>query len=296
MTSRPSVQPFRRLTCAVAAIATAAALGACSTDDESSSEAGSSEQTQAAEQAGDTDEGGEGETPDAPLSELILTGDEVPGLNLEPLGPENMMQDLVSQLPDNVEVTPPECKDIANFGSDPEQTPESRVSGYDDNSKLVGVSLSPDVSMAVNTPDLVSKCPQYTVETDLSEFVEEQTANSGYEIPPEAQEMLGPDFGKSTQTNTLSEVQAESPEGVEDFYAFYLEGTESALGQEFPVAKLQIVGVIDGIMVSVTSSPFAVPDPQTGELLGTPADIDKDAYLAKAQEVFNAQVEKIRNA
>lgn len=286
---------LRRVTCAVAAVAAAAALTACSTENEDATpDSGATEQTQAAEGEGEVSE--ENAAPKAPLSELILTGEEVPGLNFEPLGPDGMMQDLVSQVPDDVEFQPAECKEFANYGGEDSAGLELRMSGYEDNSKLAGVSLSSDVELAGKAPQLVSQCPHYSFEADLSDFVKEQTANSGYEITPEIEQMLGPDFGKTSQDISVSGVEAEAPEGVDKFFAFYIEGTESAMGQEFPVAKLQLVGVVDGVFVSAYGAPFSGLDPETGELMGNPQVVDKEAYQAKAEEVFAAQVEKIRNA
>lgn len=285
---------FRRVTCAVAAAAAATALTACSTENEdATSGTGAEEQTQAAAES----EGSEKNTaPDAPLSDLILTGEEVPGLNFEPIGPEGMMQDLVSQLPDNFEIEPAECKEFANYNSENAEGVEARVSGFDNNSKLAAVSLSSDVELASNVSELVSQCPHYSIDADLSGFVKEQTKDAGYELTPEIEEMLGPDFGKTSQNNTVSEVEAEAPDGVDKFFAFFLEGTETAMGQEFPVAKLQMIGVVDGVTVTATGSPFAAIDPQSGELKGNPSDTNIESYKAKTEEVFAAQVEKIRNA
>ena len=279
---------FRRLTCAVAAVAAASALTACSAENEDSGPAtGSEEQTEATE---------ENAAPDAPLSELILAGDEVPGLNFEPLGPDGMMQDMMSQAADGATVEPPECAEFADYGGNAEGA-EMRMSGFDNNSKIAGVTLSPNVDLATNAPDIVSTCPSYTVNVDNSELIRDYAEESaGEEMPPEVEEILGDDFGKSTQTVSISEVDAAAPEGVEDFYAFYLEGTETTMGQEFPVAKLQIVGVVDGIAVMATGAPFAGLDPETGELMGNPQEVDTLAYQAKAEEVFAAQVEKIRSA
>ena len=279
---------FRRLTCAAAAVAAAAALTACSAENEESGPAtGSEEQSQAAE---------ENAAPDAPLSELILAGDEVPGLNFEPLGPDGMMQDMLSQAADGATVEPAECAEFADYGGNAEGA-EMRMSGFDNNSKIAGVTLSPNVGLATNAPDIVSTCPSYTVNVDNSELIRDYAEESaGEEMPPEVEEILGDDFGKSTQTVSIFEVEAAAPEGVEDFYAFYLEGTETAMGPEFPVAKLQIVGVVDGIAVMATGAPFAGLDPATGELMGNPQEVDTQAYQAKAEEVFAAQVEKIRSA
>lgn len=286
---------LRRVTCAVAAVAAAAALTACSTENEDATpDSGATEQTQAAEGEGEGSE--ENTAPDAPLSELILTGEEVPGLNFEPIGPEKMMQDLTSQLPDNFEIEPAECKEFADYNSESSEGPEARVSGFDNNSKLAAVSLSSDTELAGNVSKLVSQCPHYSIDADLSGFVKEQTKDSGYELTPEIEEMLGPDFGKTSQNNTVSEVEAEAPDGVDKFFAFFLEGTETSMGQEFPVAKLQMVGVVDGVTVTATGSPFAGIDPQSGELVGNPSDTNIESYKTKTEEVFAAQVEKIRNA
>lgn len=289
---------FRRLTCAAAAVAAAAALTACSAENEDSGPAtGSEEQTQA---AAESEGGGKGAeenaAPDAPLSELILAGDEVPGLNFEPLGPDGMMQDMMAQAAQGATVEPAECAEFADYGSNAEGA-EMRMSGFENNSKIAGVTLSPNVDLVINAPDIVSTCPSYTVNVDNSELIRDYAEESaGEEMPPEVEEILGDDYGKSTQTVSISEVEAAAPEGVEDFFAFYLEGTETAMGQEFPVAKLQVVGVVDGIAVIATGGPFAGLDPETGELMGNPQEVDKQAYQAKAEEVFAAQVEKIRSA
>lgn len=289
---------FRRLTCAVAAVAAAAALTACSAENEDSGPApGSEEQTQA---AAESEGGGKGTeenaAPDAPLSDLILAGDEVPGLNFEQMGNEEFNSSIATMAEEGTTIEPAECQGFANIAAGDVEGLVAAISPVDNGSSLAGVALSPNAERASTTSELVKKCPQYTAEIDNHDAIMDLAGGEGNEVPPEVEEMVRGDFGKSTQNVTMSEVEVQAPEGVEDLFAYFVEGTMSTMGQEFPTAQMQILGVVDGILVTATSGPLSGLDPVSGEQTGIPGEIDKELYQAKAEEVFAAQVEKIRSA
>lgn len=128
---------FRRVTCAVAAVAAATALTACSTENEdATSGTGTEEQTQAAA-------GGEGSeentAPDAPLSDLVLTGEEVPGLNFEQFGDEELIGNVFAHASEGITIEPAECKDLADLQASDAEGLVGMMSPFEDNSSMVTV-------------------------------------------------------------------------------------------------------------------------------------------------------------
>lgn len=285
---------FRRVTCAVAAVAAATALTACSTENEDVA-SGTDTEEQAQSAAGG--EGSEENTaPDAPLSDLVLTGEEVPGLNFEQFGDEELIGNVFAHASEGITIEPAECQDLADLQSSDAEGLVGMMSPFEDNSSVVTVGVSPNVERASKISEQVSKCPQFTTEIDNHDLIMDAAGGEDMEMPPEVQEMIRNDFGKSTQSATSTELEAQAPEGVEDFFAYYIEGTTTTMGQEYPTAQAQLVGVVDGVLVVTSSGPLSGFDPVSGEQTGKPGEANKELYQAKAEEVFAAQVEKIRNA
>jgi len=275
---------------ALVALMGGAGLAACSSDSDSAE--GAAEATSAS--ASD----GSGEKPDAPLEDLLIADDAVPGVPMSPGFDQQMAQGIMGAAESGqvkFDVQPAECSEMIDFTQ--RKAPTSKFGMYDNDTKLASVMISEEPGNAKKWTDLISKCPSVTLSTDSSEFAKQGAADMmGEEIPPEVLDSLGEDFGKTTLETKYTEVDAEAPEGVSDFHVFRMEGQESTMGVTLPTAQVIAFGSVDGIFVSTSGSSSAMPDPTTGEPLKELQPADMDAFQAKAEEILRAQAEKIQNA
>lgn len=276
---------------ALVALMGGAGLAACSSDSDSAD--GAAEATSAAAEEGST-----GDKPDAPLEDLLIADDAVPGVPMSPGFDQQFAQGIMGAAESGqvkFDVQPAECSEMIDFTQ--RKAPTSKFGMYDDDTKLASVMISEEPDSAKKWTDLISKCPSVTLSTDSSEFAKQSAAEMmGEELSPEVLDNLGEGFGKTTLETKYTEVEVEAPEGVSDFHAFRMEGQESTMGVTLPTAQVIAFGSVDGIFVSTSSSSSALPDPTTGEPLKELQPADMDAFQDKAEEIFRAQAEKIQNA
>lgn len=280
----------RRAAEAGAVLAGVALMAACS------SSGGEGETAAAAGESGGAS-AESAEKPDVPLEQLLLT-DEVPGLTFEAFGNDKIMQ-LSGDLMKDAEVDPAECKEIVSTTDVAENSKVAvAIPAEDDTTVSMILNDSPDYFQ--HFVDLRDNCRTSTMTVDGSAAIDAMI-DSG-EAPEDMRAMFeGMDL-TSTYNNTIEDWTPELSEDVADVVGTETVGDGTVQGTPIQAVSYRIVGVVDGITVQAGAEPYA-DYTKAGEA-GMVGQIDggqvteemKDQAKQRAQEAFDAQVKKIREA
>lgn len=280
----------RRAAEAGAVLAGVALMAACS------SSGGEGETAAAAGESGGAS-AESAEKPDVPLEQLLLT-DEVPGLTFEAFGNDKIMQ-LSGDLMKDAEVDPAECKEIVSTTDVAENSKVAvAIPAEDDTTVSMILNDSPDYFQ--HFVDLRDNCRTSTMTVDGSAAIDAMI-DSG-EVPEDMRAMFeGMDL-TSTYNNTIEDWTPELSEDVADVVGTETVGDGTVQGTPIQTISYRIVGVVDGITVQAGAEPYA-DYTKAGET-GMVGQIDggqvteemKDQAKQRAQEAFDAQVKKIREA
>lgn len=293
--TQSTLSSFRQISISAASLAAVVALGACTPSlpgasffgiDNGEEESSSVKQPSPAdaERVGLLDDGADSYD----LYLLSLTGGEVPGMDFDHFSHTRVPSDPIDTY--ELSDTPlPQCAKLANLDiADADDATES-ASTYDEQTKTAVVNLSLDTSLVDQLRNFVTQCGDHEFTLDHSEMMERSARQAGAEISP--------GYGIFDYDNTVAEIDAAQPEGVEDFYALHIRGTQTHMGREVPISRLQLVGVVNGIFVSAFSSAVLPPSDDPMEIPEIdPANTEASALQGRTEEVFAAQVEILRNA
>lgn len=280
----------RRAAEAGAVLAGVALMAACS------SSGGEGETAAAAGESGGAS-AESAEKPDVPLEQLLLT-DEVPGLTFEAFGNDKIMQ-LSGDLMKDAEVDPAECKEIVSTTDVAENSKVAvAIPAEDDTTVSMILNDSPDYFQ--HFVDLRDNCRTSTMTVDGSAAIDAMI-DSG-EVPEDMRAMFeGMDL-TSTYNNTIEDWTPELSEDVADVVGTETVGDGTVQGTPIQTISYRIVGVVDGITVQAGAEPYAdyTKAGETGMVGqidgGQVAEEMKDQAKQRAQEAFDAQVKKIREA
>lgn len=283
----------KRQATAIFAALGVAALSACGTGDDAGDKGFSHDGAGSADKAFAT-----AAAPTASEKELLLVN-EVPGITFDKPIDKSITDLAAGPLADSMSIEPKECSKF--------QEASTRISDLTGtfaefkNEKVVAsVALSKQPDLYDQYQDATDGCSELKMTTDGKQAAEE--AMKGQDIPPEAKDIIeGMDFS-ANYTIRLSEWDPKISVSPEKVAAHETSGTGQMSGINTEISGFRIMGVVNGVVIIVTTTPFADLDKvgdagiagQTGAEGITPEA--KDAAKTHAVEVFDAQAKKIMAA
>ena len=236
--------------------------------------------------------------PAASEKELLLVN-EVPGITFDKPIDKSITDLAAGPLADSMSIEPKECSKF--------QEASTRISDLTGtfaefkNEKVVAsVALSKQPDLYDQYEDATDGCSELKMTTDGKQAAEE--AMKGQDIPPEAKDIIdGMDFS-ANYTMRLEKWDPKISVSPEKVAAHETSGTGQMSGVNTEISGFRIMGVVNGVVIIVTTTPFADLDKvgdagiagQTGAEGITPEA--KDAAKTHAVEVFDAQAKKIMAA
>lgn len=214
---------------------------------------------------GDGGDGGDGGgKPDTPIADLAVDTEDLDGITVVAVPSDSYQQSLeqLKQVLDTMSIEPAECKDAFSLQASMEDAEglegrQGQIPGEADSpSAVLSLSVGPHKEGGPDRSELVSRCPEMTVG------------------------LAAPDGSNVSYTLHNSTADVQAPEGVDGFAGIMQSSTgDAAAGQN--AGSLMLSGTVRELDVIVVLS-------STGDIT--------DAQRDKGMEVFNKQVDKIKNA
>lgn len=246
-------------------------LAACGSDDEGADGSQSSESSSAEVTQAEGEGNPEADAKRASREEQALGVDEVEGLALQEITQDQFAQTgtLTEQLTGQASMTsdPPECAEVFQNLQSP---------GGTDTTAAVG-RLGQDANIPNTAFSLVLNDPGATATDYTAAFEQCANVEMTMELPGQDGQ---PQPIVYNMTNEVSD--ATAPEGVEDFFAVKNTSNADLQGQQVTSGIVLVSGIIDGTAIQVNAQSNAGPISPEAE--------------QRAIDLFNQQVEKIRNA
>lgn len=237
------------------------------------------------------------QAPAASEQQLLLTN-EVPGVTFEEAIDKSIMDAAADPLAKGTKIEPDSCAKLTDASTRINDL-AGTFAQFKDQKIVAGVALSKQTDIYGLYENAVAGCSDVKMTIDGTDAVRQITEEQG--LPPEAQGILdGMDLTSTYQIH-LEKWAPQVTTNPEKVTGEETSGTAKVTGVDAEVSTYRIMGVINKVLIIVTTTPFAdLTTTETGAIVGqSNTDITpeaKEAAKQRAIEIFDAQAKKIQAA